>query len=419
MTSHFFLLSGKLSIERLTWIEECIKFFFINLYPESLVQRTPTGSPAITFLLTGDALYSLEESDSQEIWSVILSLSGVSIICDRQELDLRGVSIDRLKMKYPDQIINTNSLAADSHPSFWNDVVGLARRNRHPLPDAIGWLQNESPYMHLSAGYGTRCLSAGLEARLSVELYAHLDGIHMGHTGQNPTGSESISKNLDDLHDRAAKQGLTSLFIACSHSATTRGYSTWDDGQGLVISACTTKPFRIRDMNAMIDRFRYPHIILSENAGSIQFRQKGPAVSFDRAEKTSTAPPVTILVTRNPYSTEHAMGAISLAAACAHQGILTRVIFMEDGIYALTSSHRAPATGPFTNIQDVINAVAGSENLHFFALTPSFQKRGVAKEKDKERNLNAVLDIGYPGLAKILFYPPANVQAEHQRVLIF
>jgi hypothetical protein len=67
------------------------------------------------------------------------------------------------------------------------------------------------------------------------------------------------------------------------------------------------------------------------------------------------------------------------------------------------------------SIQEVINAVAGSENLHFFAFSPSFQKRGIAKE----RSLNAVLDIGYPGLGKILFYLPGNVQAEHQRVLVF
>ena len=67
------------------------------------------------------------------------------------------------------------------------------------------------------------------------------------------------------------------------------------------------------------------------------------------------------------------------------------------------------------NLQDVINAVAGSENLHFFAFTPSFQKRGISKDK----SLNAVLELGYPGLGKIFFYPPGNVQAEHQRVLVF
>ena len=67
------------------------------------------------------------------------------------------------------------------------------------------------------------------------------------------------------------------------------------------------------------------------------------------------------------------------------------------------------------NIQDLINAVAGNENLYLFALTPSFQKRGVTRNK----NLKAVLEIGYPGLGKILFYLPGNVLMDHQRVLIF
>jgi hypothetical protein len=30
-----------------------------------------------------------------------------------------------------------------------------------------------------------------------------------------------------------------------------------------------------------------------------------------------------------------------------------------------------------------------------------------------------VLELGYQGLGKILFYPPGNVQADHQRVLVF
>ncbi|WP_292417009.1 hypothetical protein [Methanoregula sp.] len=30
-----------------------------------------------------------------------------------------------------------------------------------------------------------------------------------------------------------------------------------------------------------------------------------------------------------------------------------------------------------------------------------------------------VLDIGYPGFGKILFYLPETVYAEHQRVLVF
>lgn len=415
MTTHFFLLSGFLTAERLAWLEECLKFFFVQLYPETLMHRAPSGSPAVTIHLTGNALYSIEDAELQQIWSVILALSSVRLVCDRQELDLRGISAGRLKMKFPDQVIDNNSLAGNNRPSFWTDVVGCVRQNRPPLPDAIGWLQNESPYMHMSALYGVHCLNAGLDARLSPELYAYLDGVHISHIGQNPTESENVGRGFEEIRDRAVKQNLPAHFLACNRCATARGYSTWDDGNGSVISTCTFRPFHIRDLHAIVDRFERPHVILSENSGSVLFPKKGATVSFDRAEKSSTAPPVTIFITQSPYSTEHAFGAISFATACAHQGILTRVVFLEDGVYSVTGSQRTTAESAPFNIQDVINAVAGSENLHFFVLGPSLQKRGVSKNKD----LNAVLDIGYPGLGKILFYPPGNVQAEHQRVLIF
>jgi tRNA 2-thiouridine synthesizing protein C len=415
MTTHFFLISGPVSIERLMWIEESLKFFFVQLYPENLMHRPMTASPIFSFLITGDALYSLEDPEAQQVWSVILSFMAVRVICDRQELELRGISIEPLRKKYPDQVIDQNGLDQDNQPSFWKDVAGLVRQNRPPLPDSIGWLQIESPYMHISAGYGLSCLSAGLEARLSPELYAYLDGIHMGHTGQCPTESKSIGRGLEELHDHATKQGLTSLFLACNRCATARGYSTWSDGKGTAISTCTLKPFHIRDLNVMIERFERPHVILADNAGSIQFPKKGPSVFFNRAEKSSSAPPVTILVTHGPYGSEHAFGALSFAVACAHQGILTRAIFMEDGVYSVAGSHRIPPESVPFNFQEVINAVAGSENLHLFVLTPSLQKRGLTKSK----NLNAVLDIGFPGLGKILFYPPGNVVAEHQRVMIF
>ncbi|MGD0079665.1 MAG: DsrE family protein [Methanoregula sp.] len=415
MTTHFFLLSTAVSTERLSWIEECLKFFFVQLYPETLVHRGKTESPVFTFFVTGDALYSLEDPDAQEVWSVILSLTSVKILCDRRELELRGISIEHLRMKYPDHLIDQNGLGDRGQPSFWKDVADLIRKNRPPLPDSVGWLQSESPYMHRSAWYGVRCLSAALEAGMSVELYAYLDGIHIGHIGQNPTESENIGRTIEELHEHAFRQGLQSTILGCNRCATARGYSTWDDGQGVIISTCTIRPFRIRDMNAMIDRLGQNHIVIADNAGSIQLPKKGPAISFDRAEKSGTAPPVTILVTKSPYSTEHTFGAVSFAVACAHQGILTRVIFMEDGVYALAGTHKtAPDSVPF-NLQDVINAVAGSENLHFFALIPSFQKRGVTKSK----TLNAVLDIGFPGLGKIFFYPPANVRVDHQRILFF
>ena len=414
MTANIFLLSTSVTLERLSWIEESLKFFFIQLYPETLIHQPKGERPAFTFLVTGDALYSLDDPETQQIWTIILSLSTVQIICDRQELDLRGISAGHLKMKFPDQVITTNSLGPDGQPSFWNDVVALARQTKPPLAGTVGWLQIDSPYMYRSAWYGLQYLSAALADRLAIDLYAYLDGIHIGHTGQAPTDAENIGAGLEGLNERAARHSLQCQVIACNRNATARGYSTWDDGQGVVISTCAIKPVKIRDLNVMVDRFRQNHVILSAAAGSLQFR-KGGSPSFDRAEKSSSAPPVTILITKNPYSTETVFGAVSFAVACAHAGILTRVIFMEDGVYSLTGTHRAPASFSPYNVQDVINAVAGSENLHFFAFSPSFQKRGISKNK----SLNAVLELGNPGLGKILFYPPGNVKAEHQRVLVF
>jgi tRNA 2-thiouridine synthesizing protein C len=415
MNAHFFLLSSPVPVERLSWIEECLKFFFVQLYPETLTHRKTADSPLFSFFLTGDALYSLEDPETLQVWNIILSFTSVRIVCDRQELDLRGIGIGPLRMKYPDQLIDTNSPGADGKTSFWKDLAKAARQSKPPLPGTAGWFQTGSPYMHRSAWHGIRFLAAALEERLSAELYAYLDGVHIGHLGQRPTDAENISEGLISLNEKATAAGLDFLALACGRCATARGYSTWDDGQGAVISTCTIKPFKIRDLNQMIERFTHPHTILSSDAGALHLLKQSASISYDRAENTSKVPPVTILVTKHPYSTEIVFGAVSLAVACAHAGILTRVIFLENGIYAVTGNHLTSPGSAVYNIQDVINTVAGKENLHFFAFSPSFQKRGITKEK----SLNAVLDIGYPGLGKIFFYPPGNVQAEHQRVLVF
>jgi len=416
MTSHVFLLSSPVSIERLTWLEEALKFYFVQIFPESLMYRATPKTPLFTFLLTGDALASLENPETREIWSVILSLSAIEIVCDRQELDLRGISIEQIKVKNFNQFVDQNTVLPETGASFWNDVVLRVRQERPPsAPETTGWLQLESPYMHRSALHGLRYLFSGVYNHYSVELYAYLDGIHMGHISQKPADQENIGLSLEHLCDLAAKKELNCSLLACNRCATARGYSTWDDGKGAVISMCGIRSFKIRDMHAITDRFRKNQVILSDNAGSIQFPWKGSGPSFDRAELASTFPPVTILVTRSPYTTEHAYGAVAFAVACAHSGILTRVVFMEDGIYALTGDlHPTPDSVGY-NIQDIINTVAGNENLHFFALNSSFTRRGTVKNK----NLKAVLEIGYPGLGKILFYPPSNVQTEHQRILIF
>jgi tRNA 2-thiouridine synthesizing protein C len=414
MTSHFFLLGTPLTQERLSWIDESLKFFFVKLYPETLRHHAKLKESVFTFLITGDALYSLHEPEKQQVWEKILLLPSVRIICDRQELDLRGISVERLKMKYPDQVINHNSLSLNGQTSFWRDVVKIARQHEQPVPSTIGYLQFESPYMHRSSLSAVQCLTAALEVQAGIELYAYLDGIHLGHIGQNPTEFDNIGKGLEDLAELASKRNLHCHMLACSRCAAARGYSTWDDGHGIVISTCMIKPFKIRNLNEMIARFYRNHLILGENVASIQLKKKRQPASLAESDK-GHAPPVTILITRFPYGTEHAFGALSFAVACAYNRILTRVIFIEDGVYNLIGTHQLSRDAQYFNMQDVIDVIAGSENLQLYVFQPSLQRRGIAKNKE----MTAVLDIGVAELGQLFFNPPQGVQANHQRIVFF
>lgn len=414
MTSHFFLLGTSITRERLSWIEESLKFFFVKLYPETLRHHAKPKDNVFTFLITGDALYSLHEPETQQVWEIILLLPSVKIICDRQELDLRGISVERLKMKYPEQVIDYNSLSINGQTSFWRDVVKIARQHEQPIPSTIGYLHLESPYMHRSSLSAVQCLAAALEVQADIELYAYLDGVHSGHMSQSPTEFDNIGKGLEDLVELASKRNLRCQMLACSRCAAARGYSTWDDGQGLVISTCTIKPFKIRNINEMIARFDRNHLILGENVASIQLVKKGKPTILAGSDK-GNAPPITILITRSPYGTEHAFGALSFAIACAHNGIQTNVIFIEDGVYALTGTHQLSKDTQYFNLQEVINAIAGSENLQLYVFQPSLQQRGIAKN----REMTAVLDIGVAELGQLFFNSLKSVQANHQRILFF
>ena len=132
-------------------------------------------------------------------------------------------------------------------------------------------------------------------------------------------------------------------------------------------------------------------------------------------KESGRAPPLIILITRTPYGTEMASGALSFAVACAAQGILTKVIFIEDGVYTLTGNHMIADESEFFSLPEIINAVAGNDNLQFYAFQPSLHRRGMSKNP----KLNAVLDIGITELGQLLFYPPKGVQAGHQRVMFF
>lgn len=414
MNPHFFLFGGPVHAERLSWIGECLKFYFVKIHPENLLHHAPSRERIFEFLLTGEALYSLHDPATVRIWEILIGLPSVRITCDRQELALRGISIEGLKMKNPEQLIDHNQLGVSGRSSFWNDVVKNARQHQQPVPSTIAYLLNVSPYMHRSSLSAVRCLNAALESHASVELYAYLDGIHCGHTNQNPTEFENVGSGLEQISEKAAKRGLSCQMTACARCAAARGYSTWDDGQRLVISACTIRPMRIRNLNEIVSRFAKNHIILGENVASIQIKQGGQESSFPQQEE-SRAPPLTVLITCPPYDSENAFGGLSFAIACAAHGILTQVIFIEDGVYVVTGSHAPEEDDRIFNLQEVIDAVAGSRNLQFFVFTPSLHQRGIAKDA----KMNAVMDIGIPELGQLLFLPPKESLAGHQRVIFF
>jgi tRNA 2-thiouridine synthesizing protein C len=164
----------------------------------------------------------------------------------------------------------------------------------------------------------------------------------------------------------------------------------------------------------MIDRFGKNHIILGENVASIQMKKDGQQSSFT-LQDAGRAPPITVLITSTPYGTERAFGGVSFAIACAAQGIPTQVIFIEDGVYALIGSHATEAEARFFNLQEVIDAVAGSKDLELFVFQPSLHQRGLTKNA----KMNAVLDIGMAELGQLIFYPPKSAQVGHRRIIFF
>ncbi len=414
MTSNSFLFGEPVTPERLSWLAESLKYFFVNLHPDALRHPSREKNPFFIFFLTGDALYSLHDEETLPIWDIILALPSVQLVCDREELDLRGLSVASLKMKYPNQISDQNGRQNSYPRSFWREIIRVWRQ-LEPGSGTFGYLQLLSPYMNRSSQYSLTCLHAAIEEQMSPELYGYLDGIHVSHINQKPSEFKNIGEGFLEIGEIAWKKNLPFMMLACGRCAEARGYSTWDDGKGIVISGCTIEPCKIRNLNAIVDRFSKGHPIAGESAGIISIVKAAESRPEQWGRKEPDAPSLVIVITRSPYGTEHTFGGLSFAIASAHQGIATRVIFLENGIYALTGTHIAESDDVFFNMQDVIDAAAGSEKLELYAYVPSLQKRSIQKNK----RLNGVLDIGTSELAQLLYSPPKGINANHQRILFF
>lgn len=402
-----FLTSERLTAERLQWLIELLKYYSTRLYPESFHHNPRTPTPPFTFFLLGDACYSLIDRQHHHLWEILFRLPCFRCGFDPMDLRLRKISIEPFRVRYPDQIV-------PSTPG--NTFQDTLLDTPFPLtpPASLGFLLLHTPYMYRTAARMIDLFQAAVRRGISPEFYGYLDGVHAAHCDQQPQYQESIGKSLSDLYDSATRSGLSPLYLACDESASSRGYSTFRGDKGRVVSASLIPHVRIKELDEIADRFCRRHRILSHTSFTIGVvtHRRIPRIGSMPQEDI---PPLVILVTHGPYGTEFTKGALNLAAACAHREIPTRVVFIEEGIYSLTGQHSPTGMLPDCDLQSLIGLTKRLDNLEYYAHIPSMQVRGISGDA-LTKNVCAVT---HAELSQVLLLPPAGLDVEHQRVLVF
>jgi tRNA 2-thiouridine synthesizing protein C len=317
-------------------------------------------------------------------------------------------------MKFPDQFIAVEKTDGNPVDPFWDRFIRTVQGSPDGPNPSAAFFHLQSPYMHRSAVSTVSFLRTAVERGYSPELYAYLDGVHLGHSRQSPAEFENVGEALTEISRRSAEKKQHHLYLCCSRCAVARGYGALDDEKGNYFSFCTIPPFMIRNLDQIVARFKDHHVIASHSAFSIcdrEFRTASPEIK--RRVKRNT-PSLNIVITHDPYGTEMTFGALSFAIACAFRDIRTRVIFIEDGIQCLTGTHSTCDDEVTLNIQDIIQAATETQNLELYTYIPSFQLRGVTKNN----SFTGVLPIGSQDLARLILVPPKGSASRH-RVILF
>ena len=167
------------------------------------------------------------------------------------------------------------------------------------------------------------------------------------------------------------------------------------------MSSCTIPPFRIRPLDEIAARFRKNDQILSSSSFSIEIP---PAAGVPHVEirNLNHSPPLVILASCSPYGTEITRGAIESALACAHQGIVTRVVFIEDGVFTVSGRQDVTEGGPLLNLQETVEMTSDAGTLEYYASIPSLKLRGAVAGSP----MGGVFPINSAELARIVLQAP-------------
>jgi tRNA 2-thiouridine synthesizing protein C len=391
MTFSTFLFCDPIPAERIRWIAAIIV---------ALNDKSATEHPgSVKVFLTGDALFSLVDARARPAWAMVSTLPSVQIIADGDELQLQGLR-DSVSSGFP-QVMITG--IGDQGP-FWEGLVTALKEEWVGLKNAAFLLCN-SPYMSRVPVYMLRFLSRVEKAGLHPELYSYLDGVHTLHDGQRPSEFENIGRGVAALAGAAVQSGRDPWFAACSRCATARGYYQMNPGTGFCEPASCIQDITIRPLKEILARFSSNHPIVSHASGAM----------VPGAGRRGGVPHLVVFITNPPYCTEWTFGGMSLALAAAMDGIPTRVIFIEEGVYALHGTHEVPKNDKVFNIQEMVAVTIDVNTLQYFVHAPSLEDRGI----DISGAFYLVRKVTNEDLARILFPPDNDCTAPAIRMIFF
>lgn len=355
---YFLFLSGEMTPERARWISCAIR--------SPAHQGIGSPFPEFVIYLTGDSLISLADTRTAEYWNSILRDSRIIVHADGEELRLHGL-IGIIRKKYPGILIHCDENCGEKS-TFW-DILVRDLTGEHPEGGKAGVLLCQGPYMSRTPVFMLRFLKSAVEQGIQPELYAYLDGVHAAHLQQHPSEFENIGDGISALSMISGDIGAHGWFGACSRCATARGYFVKDSDTGACRPSSCIPAIQVKPLREILERFNGAHPILALSCGG----------SFPpwKCADDAPLPLLTILITCSPYMSEWAFGGLSMAVATAMSGMETRVLFIDQGVYALYGDHTVIPEDRVFNVQEMIMATMDLPFLHYAVYSPSLSERGL------------------------------------------